>query len=66
MISAFIVLKEGRQGVQNDIKSLETFLKDHLATYKIPREYYFVNELPRNRNGKIQRKKLSVLLPDTL
>jgi acyl-coenzyme A synthetase/AMP-(fatty) acid ligase len=66
LISAFIVLKEGRQGVQTDIKSLETFLIDHLATYKIPKEYYFVNELPRNRNGKIQRKKLSSLLPDTL
>ncbi len=66
LISSFIVLKEGRQGTQNDIKSLETFLKDHLANYKIPREFYFVNELPRNRNGKILRKKLSALLPDTL
>ena len=66
LISAFIVLKEGRSGGKEDIKSLEIFLKDHLATYKIPKEFYFVNELPKSRNGKLMRKKLSQLLPDTL
>jgi acyl-coenzyme A synthetase/AMP-(fatty) acid ligase len=66
LISAFIVLKEGRSGGSTDIKSLEVYLKDHLATYKIPKEFYFVNDLPRNRNGKLQRKKLAQLLPETL
>lgn len=66
LISAFIVLKEGRNGGLSDIKSLETYLKDHLATYKIPKEFYFVNDLPRNRNGKLQRKKLAQFLPETL
>lgn len=66
IISAFIVLKEGRTGGTTDIKSLEAFVKDHLASYKIPKEFYFVNELPKNRNGKLVRKKLSSLLPDTL
>ena len=66
LISAFIVLKEGRNGGSADIKSLETYLKDHLATYKIPKEFYFVNDLPRNRNGKLLRKKLAQLLPETL
>jgi acyl-coenzyme A synthetase/AMP-(fatty) acid ligase len=66
LISAFIVLKEGRNGGNSDIKSLETYLKDHLATFKIPKEFYFVNDLPRNRNGKLLRKKLAQLLPETL
>ncbi|WP_064093314.1 fatty acid--CoA ligase [Rossellomorea aquimaris] len=36
---------------------LDSFLKqgELLADYKRPKEYYFVNELPRNASGKIQK-----------
>lgn len=38
-------------------EDLDLFLKngDLLADYKRPREYVFVNELPRNASGKIQK-----------
>ncbi|WP_394328201.1 hypothetical protein [Natronorubrum texcoconense] len=31
---------------------------DHLADFKRPRAYYFVDDLPKNPSGKIQKFKL--------
>ncbi len=38
-------------------EELDAYCKnsDHLADYKRPRAYYFVEELPRNASGKIQK-----------
>jgi acyl-coenzyme A synthetase/AMP-(fatty) acid ligase len=33
--------------------------REHLAAYKAPRVVYFVDELPRTRNGKVLRRQLS-------
>ncbi len=52
---AFIVPKEGQT---IDEKELKTFLKQHLAHFKIPRQYEFVKELPKNRVGKIDKQAL--------
>ncbi|WP_121744476.1 long-chain-fatty-acid--CoA ligase [Natronorubrum halophilum] len=45
-------------GVSAD--ELDAFLleNDHLADFKRPRAYYFVDELPKNPSGKIQKFKL--------
>jgi long-chain acyl-CoA synthetase len=40
---------------ENDIKS---FLRDHLARYKVPKMVEFRNELPREDSGKIFKRKL--------
>ena len=39
----------------NEIKS---FLKQHLANYKIPKHIYFVEELPKNATGKVLKRVL--------
>jgi len=59
IIAAFIVLKEG---AKPNTKALETFAKEHLAPYKCPRQYIFIEQLPRTTNGKVQRKKLAHLV----
>ncbi len=42
-------------------QKLEEHLATKLAYYMIPREIIYLNELPHNLNGKIDRKKLSQL-----
>ncbi len=34
------------------------YAREHLAAYKAPRLVYLVNDLPRTRNGKVQRRAL--------
>jgi acyl-CoA synthetase (AMP-forming)/AMP-acid ligase II len=33
-------------------------LKQNLAGYKIPKQYFFVDELPRTSLGKLEREKI--------
>lgn len=37
-----------------------------LARYKVPSRVFFLRGLPRNDAGKVNKKKLTGLLPDTL
>lgn len=37
---------------------LEAFCRDRLASYKIPRSYEFIDELPRNEMQKVDKKAL--------
>jgi O-succinylbenzoic acid--CoA ligase len=41
-----------------DIKSIKEKLKLILTGYKIPKEFYFVDELPRTSLGKLEREKI--------
>jgi O-succinylbenzoic acid--CoA ligase len=41
-----------------DSKSIKEKLKLTLAGYKIPKEYYFADELPRTSLGKLEREKI--------
>ena len=43
-----------RAGCAVDARALETNLLSQLARFKVPREYVFVNSLPRNAMGKVQ------------
>ncbi|MDI6601868.1 MAG: long-chain fatty acid--CoA ligase [Thermoanaerobacteraceae bacterium] len=54
-VKAFVVLKEGAKA---DKKELQSFLKNKLASYKIPKIFEFVPQLPKNAAGKIQKKLL--------
>lgn len=38
--------------------ALKTYIAEHLASYKHPRLYSFVDDLPRNANGKVLKHKL--------
>ena len=39
-------------------EELKTYVKDHLARYKVPREVVFLDELPRNPTGKVLKRVL--------
>ncbi|WP_347552755.1 fatty acid--CoA ligase [Pseudalkalibacillus hwajinpoensis] len=56
IVTAIIVKKEGALTAED----LELFCKESpdLADYKRPRKYVFLNELPRNASGKIQKFRL--------
>ncbi|MGV8996004.1 MAG: acyl-CoA synthetase [Parvibaculaceae bacterium] len=55
VIAAFIVLKEGAVA---DVASLQAYAEKNLAAYKTPREYVFIETLPRTPNGKVKRRAL--------
>lgn len=52
---AFVVLRPGRT---LEIEELNVFLKDHLASYKRPKHYRFVPELPATSSGKVKKHDL--------
>lgn len=52
---AFVVLKSGAALTEMDLRN---YCADKLAKYKIPKHIFFLNELPKNDAGKIDRKKL--------
>jgi len=50
-----------RAGSAIDARALETHLLRELARFKVPREYVFVESLPRNAMGKVQHFRLREL-----
>jgi fatty-acyl-CoA synthase len=54
-LRAFVVKAEGASVGEDDIKS---YVKEHLARYKVPREVVFLDELPRNPTGKVLKREL--------
>lgn len=47
-----------RSGQEHAAEDLIAFLRSRLGGYKIPRQYRFVDELPRNASGKILKRVL--------
>jgi fatty-acyl-CoA synthase len=54
-LRAFVVKKDGSPLDEDTVK---TYVRDHLARYKVPREVVFLKELPRNPTGKILKREL--------
>ena len=54
-LRAFVVKQKDSKLSEDDVKS---YVKEHLARYKVPREVVFVDELPRNPTGKILKREL--------
>jgi len=52
-VAAFVV---GRKGAGLDTPSLEAYVRASVASYKVPREWHFVDELPRNPGGKVLKR----------
>jgi long-chain acyl-CoA synthetase len=52
---AYIVAKPG---VELDADEVEAFCRQRLAAYKIPKEYEFTSEIPKNATGKILKRVL--------
>ncbi|MCS6930042.1 MAG: long-chain fatty acid--CoA ligase [Saprospiraceae bacterium] len=61
---AFVVVKAGlAQGLAALEQALVQFCADRLAKYKIPKYFVFLDALPKNDTGKIDRKALKALGP---
>lgn len=52
---AYIALMDG---VPLDRDTLRSFLREHLADYKVPRRFHVLDALPRNATGKILKTAL--------
>ena len=55
-IAAFVVL---RPGEPEDAEALCAFVAERLSPHKRPRAVHFLEELPRNAMGKVQKKRLA-------
>lgn len=55
-VKAFVVLRPGATAHE---ETLVSWCRDHLARYKCPAKVVFVDELPRNANGKLLRRSLT-------
>jgi acyl-CoA synthetase (AMP-forming)/AMP-acid ligase II len=47
-----------RPGSEPDVDELAAFCREHLANFKVPREFVVVDAFPRNASGKILKKDL--------
>lgn len=56
---AFICLKDGEKMTDQEMID---FLKQRIASYKVPRNMEFLKELPKSPTGKILKRKLKELL----
>jgi acyl-CoA synthetase (AMP-forming)/AMP-acid ligase II len=54
-LKAFVVVAEGAEPSEDELK---THVKANLASYKAPREFEFLDELPRNATGKVLKREL--------
>ena len=57
-VVAFVVL---HPGADVDGDSLRHFALTHLAEYKVPRRYHFIDTLPRNATGKVVKGELRAM-----
>ena len=55
---AFVVLREGFVAADQLVDEIKQFVKNNIAVYKYPRWIQFVDSLPKNDRGKIDRKQL--------
>jgi acetyl-CoA synthetase len=62
IVSAHVVLKPGALKHEALEKELIAVVRDHLGAYATPRDFHFVDELPKTESGKIQRFKLRELV----
>jgi acyl-CoA synthetase (AMP-forming)/AMP-acid ligase II len=55
LLTAFIVPPKGPQP---EPAALKSFLKEHLAGFKVPREFIVVEDLPKNNAGKLLKREI--------
>ena len=54
-LRAFVVPCSGKKPSEDELKK---YVKSNLANYKVPREIWFLEELPRNATGKVLKREL--------
>ena len=63
---AYVVLRPGFEPDATTGAALQSYVKQHLAPFKYPRQINFTEELPKTATGKIQRFRLRQLEESTL
>lgn len=53
---AYLVLEKGMERLKDEF--IISFCKEHLASYKIPKKFIWIEQLPKTAVGKIQKYKL--------
>jgi len=56
-VAAAIILKEGIKNFK--VEELNTYMKNKLAGFKIPKNVFIEKELPKTELGKVEKKKLT-------
>ncbi len=59
-LQAFVVAAAGAKLDEDDIRA---YVKSSLASYKVPRDVFFVDSLPRNATGKVLKRALGAEQP---
>jgi len=54
-VTAFITLRPGQKITPEELKA---FLKSRLSSFKVPKEYIVVNDLPKSAAGKVLKREL--------
>ncbi len=57
-VKAVIVLKKGVEKTPETLKSISSYVKGNISSYAKPRQYDFVDALPRTKLGKVDYRKL--------
>jgi len=57
-VKAFVVLADFAEPSDELAGKLQSFVKEHIAPYKYPREIDFVDALPKTATGKLRRSEL--------
>jgi acyl-CoA synthetase (AMP-forming)/AMP-acid ligase II len=55
---AYVVATDGKDGGDELASRLRSYVGEHLARYKVPREVRIIDELPRNATGKVLKREL--------
>src|SRR5207237_10657414 len=55
-VAAYVVARDGTAPPSPD--QLRAFAREQLSGFKVPAEWHFLAELPRNTNGKVLRRRL--------
>jgi len=64
VVCAFVVLRPGTPAGPGTARQIQDHVKQTLAPYKYPRDVRFVDSLPRNASGKLQRFALRRIVED--
>ena len=60
--ASFIVLKDANANKDNMRKYIKDYLRGYFEKIVIPKKIYFIERIPRNELGKIERKKLDEIM----
>jgi acyl-CoA synthetase (AMP-forming)/AMP-acid ligase II len=55
---AILAFVQSRDGKDIEIEELTAFCRQRLAGFKVPRQFEFIDEVPRNASGKVLKKDL--------